>query len=103
MLIISFRSKLTPQAGDDYDTMAEEMERLAHSHDGFIEMKAFRAEDGERLTLVWWRDAESLKVWKNNVHHLQAQRMGREKWYEYYKIEVAEVMRLGRFDRSGKE
>jgi len=99
MMLISFRSKLTPQAGKDYEDMAEEMEKLARSMPGFIEVKAFSAEDGERLTLVWWESAETLRQWSENVRHLQAKRMGRERWYEYYEIEVAEVVRQNRFQR----
>jgi heme-degrading monooxygenase HmoA len=100
MMLISFRSKLTPEAGRDYEEMAGEMESLARSHPGFIDVKAFKAEDGERLTLVWWENAETLRTWAENVRHLQAQRMGRERWYEYYKIEVAEVVRMSRFQRD---
>ena len=98
-MLISFRSKLTPEASNGYAEMAEEMEKLARSMPGFIDVKAFTAEDGERLTLVWWQDAATLRQWSENVHHLQAKRMGRERWYQYYKIEVAEVVRQNRFER----
>ena len=99
MMLISFRSKLTAQAGDDYSEMAEEMERLARASPGFIDVKAYTAEDGERLTLVWWEDAETLKGWANNLRHRVAQKTGREKWYAYYKLEVAEVVRHSNFER----
>jgi len=98
-MLISFRSKLTEQAGEDYDEMAAEMERLARASPGFLDVKAYKSDDGERLTLVWWQDAETLKGWATNVRHLQAQRMGREQWYAYYKIEVAEVVRKSDFQR----
>jgi heme-degrading monooxygenase HmoA len=100
MMLISFRSKLTPQAGADYDAMSAEMERLARASAGFIDVKAYKSDDGERLTLVWWQDAATLKQWANDVRHLQAQRMGRARWYEYYKMEVAEVTRESRFTRD---
>lgn len=100
MMLISFRSKLTPEAGADYQQMSEEMERLARASPGFIDVKAYTAADGERLTLVWWQDAETLRGWATNVRHLQAQRMGRAKWYDYYKMEVAEVTRESRFTRE---
>jgi heme-degrading monooxygenase HmoA len=102
-MLISFRSKLTPEAGKDYEEMAAEMERLARASPGFVEVKAFKAEDGERLTLVWWQDAETLKGWATNVRHMQAQRMGRAQWYAYYKIDVAEVVRDSHFIREGSK
>ena len=99
MMLISFRSRLTPQAGKDYEEMAEEMERLARSHPGFVDVRAYTADDGERLTLVWWENADTLRQWAENVRHLIAQRMGRAQWYEYYRSEVAEVVRVSNFQR----
>ena len=55
--------------------------------------------DGERLTLVWWQDEETLAAWRTDARHLVAQRAGRERWYEYYRLEVAEVKRSAHFDR----
>src|SRR5438105_2111993 len=63
MMLISFRSRLTPQAGEDYLKMDEEMERLARSHPGFIDVRAYTADDGERLPLVWWGHADTLRQW----------------------------------------
>jgi len=93
MLVILFRSKLTPEAADGYPEMAAEMDAHARTFDGFIDVKSFLAEDGERLTVVWWRDEESLAIWRNDVRHRFAQQQGRARWYEYYKMDVATVIR----------
>lgn len=100
MVVIVFRSKLTPTAGDDYANMAQAMAAHARTFKGFVDMKAFKAEDGERLTMVWWEDQETLQVWASDAKHRAAQELGRQKWYEYYKIEVAEVIRARNFERS---
>ena len=99
MLVILFRSKLTPDAGQDYSAMNDELERLVRQQPGFISVKSFEAEDGERLTVVWWRDKESLRAWRNLPRHLEAQATGWQKWYEYYKMEVATVERTSNFAR----
>ena len=99
MLIILFRSKLTSQAGDDYQAMNAEMESLVRQNPGFIDVKSYKSEDGERLTVVWWRDEASLREWREQVRHRVAQKTGREKWYEYYKMEVADVIRERAFER----
>ena len=52
------------------------------------------------LTVVHWRDAATLRAWRELPRHREAQRRGRERWYEQYKIETAEVVREGRFERS---
>jgi heme-degrading monooxygenase HmoA len=100
MLIILFRSRLTDQAGDDYQAMNTEMEALVRQNPGFIDVKSYKAEDGERLTVVWWRDEESLREWRQHVRHRLAQDTGRKKWYEYYKMEVASVDRESAFERK---
>jgi heme-degrading monooxygenase HmoA len=99
MLVVLFRSRLVPQP-DGYAEMAQEMLDTAKSMPGFIDVKAFKAEDGERLTLVWWEDAETLRAWRTHARHLVAQQAGRERWYEYYTLEVAEVIRSKHFTRA---
>ena len=98
MLVVLFRSKLVPQP-EGYAEMAQEMLDAAMSMPGFIDVKAFKAEDGERLTLVWWQDEDTLRAWRTHARHLVAQKLGRERWYEYYTIEVAEVIRSKQFVR----
>ncbi|MBZ5522535.1 MAG: antibiotic biosynthesis monooxygenase [Acidobacteriia bacterium] len=98
-LIILFRSKLTSQAGEDYQAMNDELESLVRQNPGFIDVKSYTAQDGERLTVVWWRDEESLTEWRNLMRHREAQNTGRQKWYEYYKLEVASVVRSKSFAR----
>ena len=100
MLVILFRSKLTDQAGEDYQAMNAELESLVRQNPGFIDVKSFKAEDGERLTVVWWRDEESLREWRQQVRHRFAQETGRKQWYQYYKMEVATIDRQSDFERS---
>ena len=99
-MVILFRSKLTEVAGDDYAQMAEEMDAHARTFDGFVDVKAFKSDDGERLTVVWWRDEESLRVWATDARHRVAQQTGRQKWYEYYKMDIAEIVRVRNFERQ---
>ena len=51
-----FRSKLTDQAREDYQAMNAELEILVRQNPGFVDVKSYTAADGERLTVVWWRD-----------------------------------------------
>ena len=100
MEIILFRSKLTNEAGADYDAMNAELESLVQGNPGFIRAKSYSAADGERLTVVWWRDQESLLEWRNLARHREAQNTGRSRWYRYYEMEVATVSRTKSFDRE---
>ena len=65
--------------------------------------KGYTAADGERLTLAWFRDEASLRAWKTHPRHAEAQRRGRERWYEHYLLDVAQVIRSSAFRRPGTE
>ena len=100
MVIVLFRSKLTSEAREDYGTMALEMLERARTLKGFVDFKSFSAEDGEHLSVIRWESLETLRAWTDDVRHVVAQRLGREKWYEYFRVEVAEVVRSYGFDRT---
>jgi heme-degrading monooxygenase HmoA len=99
MLVILFRSRLTPEAGADYQSMGERMLEHARNQPGFVDYKEYTSEDGERLTVVRWRDEATLEQWRNDAEHRAAKGRGRERWYERYHIEVAKVFHEARFDR----
>jgi heme-degrading monooxygenase HmoA len=94
MMLILFRSRLTAAAGDGYAAMAAQMDAHARTFPGFIDVKSFTADDGERLTVVWWENAETLEAWANDARHRAAQRAGRDEWYAYYKMDVAQIVRV---------
>ena len=100
MVVTLFRSRLTAQAGDDYSEMAKEMLERAQTYPGFVAMKSFKSEDGERLTVVWWESDELQAAWRKDERHLVAQKKGRERWYHYYHIEVAKVLREHQFVKA---
>ncbi len=99
MIVVLFRSKLVEEP-EGYDEMAAEMESLARGMPGFIDVKSYRAEDGERLTIVWWENEETLRQWREHARHRVAQQAGRERWYAYYKMDVAEVVRKRDFEKA---
>lgn len=102
MVIVLFRSRLTAEAGDDYKVMAAEMLARAQTMVGFIDFRSYTAADGEHISVIWWESHESLRPWAEDARHLVAQRLGREKWYEYFRLEVADVVRSYGFDRNAK-
>ena len=83
----------TPSAagkGKDYATTAERMRHLAEQQPGFRGINSAFEGDTE-ITVSYWESLEAIKNWKANSEHLQAQKMGRESWYSYYKVEVVKL------------
>ncbi len=89
-IVTVFRSRLRPGVEDSYREVANEMSRIAHSMSGFLEEKFFISPDGERVTLVRFRDRESHLAWAEHPAHLLAQRKGRDEFYSWYDISVSE-------------
>ncbi len=80
--------------GDDgYGDMADRMVELAQQQPGFLGVDSARDEDGFGITVSYWSDLDSIKNWRHNAEHLEAQRLGREKWYQTYSLRIAKVER----------
>jgi heme-degrading monooxygenase HmoA len=99
MVVVVFRSRLTAEAGDDYSEMAAEMLATAQEMPGFVEFKSFKSDDGERVSLVYWQDHETMAAWRNHPRHRIAQSNGRAKWYAEFRLEVADIVRVTKFAR----
>ncbi len=100
MMIVLFRSRLSPEAGADYRAMAEEMETTARGMPGFVDFKTYSAADGDRISIVVWKDQETMRAWREHPRHAMAQAEGRKRWYDYYRVDVTEVIRSSEFQRE---
>ncbi|WP_321371532.1 antibiotic biosynthesis monooxygenase [uncultured Draconibacterium sp.] len=76
---------------EGYSEMANQMLRLAKLQPGFLGEESVREEIG--ITISYWESLEAIAKWKNNTKHIQAQQLGKEKWYKRYKLRVARVER----------
>ncbi len=99
-MVTVFRSRLEPAALDEYGVTADEMETTARAMPGFVDFKTFVADDGERVSLVTFADAESHDAWRRHPAHLRAQQAGRDRFYASYLIQVSRCVRVSRFLRE---
>ena len=79
------------QGDDGYSAMASKMEELAKLQPGYLGIESAREKTG--ITVSYWKDLESIRNWKMNMEHQQAQKQGKEKWYAQYKLRVCLVER----------
>lgn len=87
---VIFTSLLT-QENKGYDKMANRMVELASQQAGFLGIESARDEVG--ITVSYWLDLESIKLWKGNAEHLEAQRLGHKTWYSSFKTRICKVER----------
>lgn len=80
--------------GDDgYGAMSARMVELARAHPGYLGMESLRTAEGHGITLSYWESEAAILAWKRDAEHLEAQRLGRERWYAGYALRVAKVER----------
>lgn len=78
---------------DGYATTAARMVDLAEDQPGFLGAEAVRGESGFGITVSYWQNTETIESWKANAEHLEAQRLGKDKWYRAFSVRIACVER----------
>jgi heme-degrading monooxygenase HmoA len=99
MVITVFRSRLRPENAAEFRQLADRMMTLARAMPGFRSYKVYTSDDGERCSIVEFDTHEQLLAWRNLPEHREAQRIGRERYYEEYTLHVTEPLRESRFER----
>ena len=80
-------------SGDDiYDITADRMVLLARRQPGFLGVESVRGDDGIGITVSYWVDRDAIANWRQQAEHLAAQALGRQEFYEWYRVSVAEVV-----------
>jgi heme-degrading monooxygenase HmoA len=88
---VIFTSKRLPGNDAEYARAAEEMERLARDQPGFIHVESVRGADGVGITISYWESMEAAHAWGKVPAHQSAQKLGREKFYQWFDLRVAEI------------
>ncbi len=91
MFVVIFRARVR-KLDAEYSKTAARMRELALTEFGCIEFCAV-TEGSEEVALSYWPSEEHIKRWKAHPEHIAAQKMGRDKWYESWSVQVAEVTR----------
>jgi heme-degrading monooxygenase HmoA len=71
-----------------YQHTDEKMFELATLQDGFLGVETVAG-----IAVSYWKDLESIKKWKENTEHSEAQKRGKEEWYKTYKMRICKVER----------
>ncbi len=91
MFAVIFRAKVATLDAR-YAEMAAKMRQLAmdkyHCQD-FVAV----TEGDQEIAISYWPSEADILAWKQDSEHRIAQQLGREAWYESYKVEVVEIKR----------
>ncbi len=95
---VIFTNQLSRET-EGYEDMAKNMMDLASEQPGFLGADSVRQDVG--ITISYWKDLNSIRNWRNQVDHLEAQNLGKAKWYAKYSIRIAKVEREYTFEKEG--
>lgn len=84
---------------EGYGEMADRMVELASGQAGFLGIESVR-EGAIGVTVSYWDSLEAIDGWRKHVEHREAQRLGRDAWYDEYHVRVARVERARSFGRG---
>jgi len=95
MIVVIFEVWPRPGREEAYRELAGELRAALEGIDGFVSVERFRSltEPEKLLSLSVWRDAASVERWWRHAGHRTAQREGRDRLFQDFRIRVADVLR----------
>lgn len=89
MFAVIFRAEIK-QLDEQYSSTSKRLRELAMAKYDCIDFIAV-TEGNQEIAISYWKSEEDIKRWQQNSEHLQAQKMGKEKWYQSYQVQIAEL------------
>lgn len=86
-------TSIRTQVDDGYSELNDELYAEAMKLDGYYGSETLRDENGFGVAVLYWRSMEDIQEWSKYQKHLRAKKLGKEKWYEGWKVRIAKVER----------
>lgn len=95
MIAVIFEALPREGQRDAYLAAAASLRAQLETIDGFLSIERFESvsEPGKVLSLSFWRDEAAVARWRSLEAHRDAQRAGRGRIFEDYRLRVATVVR----------
>lgn len=90
---VIFIAQRTAADAAGYAVAAAEMGRLAALQPGYAGIESVRCANGLGITISYWRDDVAALAWRDHPDHARIRDLGRERWYEWYELQVTRVER----------
>ena len=94
------RAQLDEATLAEYAADVDHLKELAAGSGGFISIKTYAADDGERLTVVFFETMEDQRRWRADPEHRVIQQKGRDRYYDGYRLVVGETLREYEWERD---
>ncbi len=91
MYAVIFKAELAT-LDQQYSDLAAELRQLAFENYNCIDFVA-TTEGNQEIAVSYWHSELDLQQWKKDPIHIEAQQLGKDKWYKSYSVEVVEIKR----------
>ena len=86
------------QSDPEYFRINNQLRKQANKLKGFLGEDSARNDYG--ISVSYWRDLDTIEVWRKNIEHRLAKEKGKESFYIEYKIRIARVERDYHFKKN---
>lgn len=94
VIFVAHKSSIT----EEYKVMSALLNAEIEKAEGYMGQR--HVGEHTTITISYWKDEESIRKWKMHREHLEAQRKGKEDWYDWYEVQICKVERAYAFDRT---
>lgn len=91
MYIVIFKAEIK-KLDSDYTEMAQKLRDKALNEYNCIKFEAC-SENGFEIALSYWKELDDIQRWHRDTEHQIAQRLGKEKWYQNFSVEICKLER----------
>lgn len=89
--IVIFKAKINV-LDDEYSRTAQLLREKALTPFNCQKFEAITENDFE-IALSYWNSLEDIQTWHKDAEHQVAQRLGKEKWYKSFSVEICEIQK----------
>lgn len=100
-IAVIFVAMRTDQDDAGYAEAATAMDTLAQQQPGYVGIDSTRGMDGLGITVSYWTDEASAKAWRDHPDHAAIRDAGRDRWYRWYDLHVATIVRSYDWAKTG--
>ena len=81
-----FRGDMDAATRAEYEANAKRMNEIVEQMPGYVSIKRYTDDDGERLSVIVFESEEAQQAWRHHPEHAKVQARGRECYYEWYRL-----------------
>jgi len=89
--VVIFKAKIKSLDQKYFDT-ANQLREKALTEFNCQKFEAVSENDFE-IALSYWNSLEDIQAWHKDAEHQAAQRLGKQRWYESFSVEICEVLK----------